>query len=142
MSYSARVAGMAPLPVHWNRPAQSPVWQCPVPWWNTQPVRPQNRPFQWLGTVMVRVCPGGSTQPVAASGCAGFCAAATQTVWRTRLTNVTWCDPDPAPAACSRRGRCRGRRRAGRQGGRPAWCARCHQGQHWPGGRDGHRDPP
>src|SRR5580693_4478434 len=44
---------------------------------------------------MVRLRPGFSVQPVRASGCAGFCAAATQMVWVTRLTNVTrW-----APAA-------------------------------------------
>src|SRR5712691_677272 len=99
MSYSARVAGMLPLPVHWYRPPQSPDWQWPRPLRKTQPVRPQNRPFQCFGTVMVRVCPGLSVQPVRASGCAGFCAAATQMVWLTRLTNVTrW-----APAAAAAR---------------------------------------
>src|ERR1700722_7229646 len=90
---------MAPLPVHWYRPPQSPDWQWPRPSRKTQPVRPQNRPFQCSGTTMVRLGPGFSVQPVRASGCAGFCAAATQMVWVTRLTNVTrW-----APAATAAR---------------------------------------
>src|SRR5450631_1712105 len=63
MSYSASVAGMAPLPVHWYRPPQSPDWQWPRPARKTPPVRPQNRRFQCAGTLMVRVCPGRSVQP-------------------------------------------------------------------------------
>jgi hypothetical protein len=90
MSYSASVAGMVPHPVHWNLPPQSPVWQWPVPaLLNTQPVRPQNRPFQLFGTVIVTLCPAGSTQPVAASGALVSGEAATQMVWLTWLTKVT-----------------------------------------------------
>jgi hypothetical protein len=48
-----------------------------------------------LGTVIVTRWPGSSTQPVTASGWAGFCAAATQIVCRILLTNVT----KRAPAA-------------------------------------------
>lgn len=58
-----------PQPLHWNRPPQSPVWQCPVPALpNTQPVRPQKRVFRLSGAVMVTLWPAGSTQPVAESG--------------------------------------------------------------------------
>src|ERR1700761_343144 len=39
--------------------------------------------------MMLTLCPTGSTQPVAASGCALSGEAATQIVWDTRLTNVT-----------------------------------------------------
>jgi hypothetical protein len=61
-------------------------------------VRPQNRPFQWSGKVIVTLRPAGSTQPVTASGWAGFCAAATQIVWLTLLTNVASRDPGGAAA--------------------------------------------
>src|SRR5579871_3069923 len=87
---SASVAGIVPQPLHWNRPPQSPVWQCPVPaLLNTQPVRPQNRVFRLLGAVMVTLCPAGRTQPVAASGEVALGAAATQMVCAMWLTNVT-----------------------------------------------------
>src|SRR6202161_159391 len=81
---------MVPQPLHWNRPPQSPVSQCPTPaLLKTQPVRPQSRVFRLFGVVMVTLCPAGSTQPVAASGVAELGAAATQIVCDIRLTNVT-----------------------------------------------------
>src|ERR1700744_4289128 len=94
---------MVPQPLHWNRPPQSPVWQCPVPaLLKTQPVRPQKRVFRLFGVVIVTLCPGGSTQPVAASGVLALGAAATQIVWAIWLTNVTrrWSPAgwSPAPA--------------------------------------------
>src|SRR6516225_42391 len=92
---------MVPQPLHWNRPPQSPVWQCPVPALpKTQPVRPQKRVFRLFGVVIVTLCPAGSTQPVAASGVLALGAAATQIVCDIWLTNVTrrWL-PDRWPAA-------------------------------------------
>src|ERR1700753_3538454 len=97
---------MVPQPLHWNRPPQSPVWQCPVPVvWKTQPVRPQKRVFRLFGVVIVTLCPGGRTQPVAASGVLALGAAATQIVWAIWLTNVTrrwspggWSPAGGAPA--------------------------------------------
>src|ERR1700761_7428482 len=81
---------MVPQPLHWNRPPQSPVWQCPVPaLLKTQPVRPQKRVFRLFGVVIVTLCPGGSTQPLAASGVLALGAAATQIVGAIWLTNVT-----------------------------------------------------
>jgi hypothetical protein len=56
---------------------------------NAQPVRPQNRVFRLFGVLMVTLCPGRSTQPVAASGVLGLGAAATQIVCDISLTNVT-----------------------------------------------------
>jgi hypothetical protein len=56
---------------------------------NTQPVRPQNRVFRLFGVLMVMLCPGRSTQPVAARGVLGLGAAATQIVCDISLTNVT-----------------------------------------------------
>src|SRR5215472_12448353 len=61
---------------------------------NTQPVRPQNRPFQWFGTVIVTLWPTGSTQPVADSGTLASGEAAAQMVWPVRLTKVTRRAPD------------------------------------------------
>src|SRR5260370_36252698 len=88
--YSARVAGMVPHPVHWNRPPQSPVAQWPVPLaLNTHPVRPQNLLFQWSGTVIDTLCPAGRTHPVAAIGCLASGAAATQIGWLGLVTKVT-----------------------------------------------------
>src|SRR6516162_5797660 len=90
---------MAPLPVHWNRPPQSPVWQCPDPEpSNEQPVRPQIRPPQLSGTEIVALCPGASTHPVAASGCFASAVAATQTVWLSALTTVKTRCPAAATA--------------------------------------------
>jgi hypothetical protein len=67
--------------LHWNRPPQSPVWQCPVPApLKTQPVRLQKRVFRLFGVVIVMLCPAGSTQPVAASGVFALGAAGTQIV--------------------------------------------------------------
>jgi hypothetical protein len=87
---SARVAGIVPQPLHWNRPLQSPVWQWPTPLLlKVQPVRPQNRVLRLLGVLIVTLWPGRSTQPVAASGVLGFGAAATQIVCDSLLTNVT-----------------------------------------------------
>src|SRR5580700_1912933 len=81
---------MVPQPLHWNRPPQSPVWQCPTPaLLKTQPVRPQKRVFRLFGVVIVTLRPAGSTQPVAASGVLAFGAAATQMVCAIWLTNVT-----------------------------------------------------
>jgi hypothetical protein len=93
---SASVAGIVPQPLHWNRPPQSPVWQCPTPLWKTQPVRPQNRVFRLFGVLIVTLFPGGSTQPLAASGVLGLGAAATQMVSFVRLTNVTSRRLEPA----------------------------------------------
>jgi hypothetical protein len=42
-----------------------------------------------LGTLIVVLCPGRSTHPVAASGYVELCVAATQIVCWTALTNVT-----------------------------------------------------
>src|SRR5689334_2818849 len=87
---STSVAGVAPLPVHWKRPPQSPVWQCPAPAaLNSHPVRPQNRPPQPLGTTTVTLCPGSTTHPVAASGCALSGVAAAQIRCPSALTRVT-----------------------------------------------------
>ena len=81
---------MVPQPLHWNRPPQSPVWQCPAPaLLKAQPVRPQKRVFRLFGVVIVTLCPAGSTQPVAASGVFALGAAATQIVCAIWLTNVT-----------------------------------------------------
>src|ERR1700743_602524 len=87
---SPSVAGMVPQPLHWNRPPQSPVWQCPVPaLLKTQPVRPQNRVLRLFGVVIVTLWPTGRNQPVAVSGVVALGAAATQMVCAVLFTKVT-----------------------------------------------------
>src|ERR1700759_1212188 len=79
---------MAPQPVHWNRPPQSPVSQLPLPPWKTHPVRPQNRPLYLFGTRTVTLWPGASFHPVRLRGRLVSGDAASQMVWFSWFTNV------------------------------------------------------
>lgn len=86
---------MLPVPWHWKRPPQSPVWQLPTPAeLNEQPVRPQIRPPQPSGTVKLTLCPGASFHPVTGIGCWALGFVAAQIVSVQSLTMVIRCEPE------------------------------------------------